>query len=121
LKKNNFLVIEQILDSILSKNGEDVRLLKVSHLTTIADYIIIASGKSDRQLNAINRDIKEKLKEKFSRKPLSIVGQEAAEWILMDYNDIIVHLFSEQKRDYYNLEELWQKDENILPLQKFGF
>ncbi len=112
-------VLKTIIEIMNEKKGEDIKILKVSKLTTIADYIIIVSGNSNRQLIAIAEDIERKLK-KIKKKPLSVVGKASAEWILMDYNDILINIFLTKKRDYYNLEELWERDDNNIPLQKFG-
>ena len=116
-KRNS--VLNKIIEIINEKKGENIKVLKVSRLTTIADYIIIVSGNSNRQLIAITEDIEKKLK-KAGRKPLSVVGKANAEWILMDYNDILINIFLTKTRDYYNLEELWERDDNSIPLQEFG-
>ncbi len=112
-------VLNKIIEIINEKKGENIKVLKVSQLTTIADYIIIVSGNSNRQLIAITEEIEKKLK-KMKRKPLSVVGKANAEWILMDYNDILINIFLTKTRDYYNLEELWERDDNCISLQKFG-
>ena len=112
-------ILRKIVEIINEKKGENLKVLKVSPLTTIADYIIIVSGSSNRQLLAITEEIERKLK-KMKRKPLSVVGKSNAEWILMDYNDILINIFLPKTRDYYNLEELWERDDNSIPLQEFG-
>jgi len=118
LDKKDEEILKLICEIILDKKGENVKILDISKLTAVADVIVIASGNSQRQLTAISDDIERKVKKNFKTRPLSIAGRDSAEWILLDYNSVIVHLFLTKTREYYNLEELWEKDNNEIPLQK---
>ncbi len=90
----------------LDKKAYDLVLLAVSEVTSIADYFIICSGRSDRQVQSIAQGIGEDLgKEGIS--PLSIEGQTRGQWVLMDYSDVIVHIFYQPVREFYDLEGLW--------------
>ena len=118
MDKKDEEILKLICEIILDKKGENVKILDISKLTAVADVIVIASGNSQRQLTAISDDIERKVKKNFKTRPLSIAGRDSAEWILLDYNSVIVHLFLTKTREYYNLEELWEKDNNEIPLQK---
>jgi ribosome-associated protein len=90
----------------LAKKGEEIMVLKLSELTSFTDYFIIMHGQSERQILAIYEHIETELK-KINLRPLGVEGVANAEWVLMDYGDFIVHIFSRQAREYYSLEKLW--------------
>ena len=73
----------------------------------ITDYFMICSGGSDRQVNSIADNIRYKLSKK-GVKPIGVEGEDKAQWILLDYGDLVVHIFNEEQRDYYQLERLWR-------------
>lgn len=93
-----------------NKKGFDISVINVSKLTSIADYFVIASGNSTTQVRAIADEIEDKLIEAgyFEVKK---EGYESARWILLDLNDVIVHVFHKNEREYYNLERLWADTE----------
>jgi len=101
----------QIVDIIEEKQAADIVLLDVSEQTSIATYFIVATIDNERQAKAIEDDLFEKLRVAQNIRPLNMQGVEvnSGGWSLLDYGDVIVHLFSAEKRDYYNLEELWSK------------
>lgn len=88
------------------KKAQDIVVLDISKLTFIAEYFVICTGINERQLQAIADEIKAKLK-KRSIQNIGIEGYNEAKWILMDYGDVIVHLFSKEMRSFYELELLW--------------
>ena len=90
----------------IEKKATDVIVLEVRELTTIADYMVLCSTGSHRQVQAVMEHINSKLKNKKTR-PLSIEGTESSTWILMDYGDIMVHIFTEDTRQHYALDRLW--------------
>lgn len=90
-----------------SKKASDVKVLDLRPVTTFADYFILCSGSNPRQIQAIADEVEHQLKEKGER-PKSIEGYNNAEWVLMDYGDYVVNVFSEQARAYYDLERLWR-------------
>lgn len=90
-----------------SKKASDIRVLDLTGVTSFADYFIICSGANARQIQAIADEIGLRLKEQ-GEMPSSIEGYEQAEWILADYGDYIVHVFSGKARSYYDLERLWR-------------
>ena len=96
------------INASLEKKAKDLIILKVKELSAFADYFIIASGTSDRQVRAIAAAIHENLK-KADILPLGIEGESAGQWILMDYNDVIIHIFLDTVRAFYDLERLWSE------------
>jgi len=89
----------------LDKKAYDVKVLDIRGLSTIADYLVIASGTSDKQVIAIADSIRTGLK-KFG-KAIDVEGAKEGKWIVIDYGDVLVHVFLEEFRRYYNLDELW--------------
>ena len=89
----------------LDKKALDVRILEIGRLSSIADCLVLASGRSDKQVQAIADSIRQGLK-KFG-KALDIEGVKEGKWIVIDYGDVIVHIFQEDVRRYYNLDDLW--------------
>jgi ribosome-associated protein len=98
------------------KKGENILLLDIKELADFAEYFVIASGTSDRMLRALANDVQEKVRERYQIKG-RIEGQPNDGWVLVDYGDVIVHLLSPDRRDYYRLEELWSKGKVLLRLQ----
>ncbi len=101
---NNFTRL--LTDTMKDLKADDVQMLDVRALTTIADYMIIASGRSDRQVRAIADKVIEAAKTREVR-PLGVEGQQQAEWILIDFGDVIAHVMRPATRTYYQLEKLW--------------
>ena len=88
------------------KKGSDIVLLRTAELTTMADYFVIASGRSERQVQALSQAIVDELRDDGVR-PLGVEGLSSARWVLLDYGGVIVHVFSPEEREYYGLERLW--------------
>jgi ribosome-associated protein len=101
-----------------AKQALDIRVLDVRHVTSFADYFVICSGTNPRQIQAIADSVESSLKSAGER-PVSIEGYQAAEWVLADYGDFLVHVFSEKARSFYDLERLWRhaKTVDIPPAQ----
>ena len=100
-------------DAADDKKAEDIDILNVQGLTVIADYFVICSANSDQQVRAVARAIDDKLSER-GIEPKKIAGMDDAKWVLMDYADVIVHVFKKREREYYDLERLWSDAEKIL-------
>jgi ribosome-associated protein len=98
--------IELFVQAALGKKAQDVIVLDVGNLTSIADFFIICSGRSNRQVGAIADHIERSLKDQ-KIKPLSVEGKNDGHWVLMDYGDVIIHVFFEETRRFYDLEGLW--------------
>lgn len=113
-------VLEQaraIVDIISDIKGENIVLMDLREVTIISDYFIICSGNSDRQLKAIIEHISDGVREKFGRKPMRTEGNSTGGWVLMDYADIVIHAFTPEQREYYDLEELWRDGKTLLHMQ----
>jgi ribosome-associated protein len=92
--------------SALDKKSYDLVLMDVREVTSIAGYFLICSGRSDRQVQSIAQGIEENLR-KAGIVPFSIEGYSRGQWVLMDYSDVIVHIFYQPVREFYDLEKLW--------------
>ncbi|MEO6351178.1 MAG: ribosome silencing factor [Candidatus Limnocylindrales bacterium] len=106
----------RIVDLASDKKAADIVLLEIRELTTLADYFVIASGASERQLGAIADGIIEKLREEGMR-PIGREGTSNAHWVLIDFGSVIVHLMAPPERDFYQLERLWADAPLLLRLQ----
>jgi ribosome-associated protein len=90
-----------------SKKATDVKVLDLTGITSFTDYFVICTGNNQRQIQAIADEVDTQLK-RAGERPLSVEGYDQAEWILVDYGDFLVHIFSPKSREYYNLERLWK-------------
>ena len=99
------------MDSVEEKQASDIVLLDVREQTSISDYFVIATVDTDRQARAIEDDLLRSLRLEQNIRPLDIEGADSSGsgWVLLDYGDVIVHLLTEETRQLYNLEELWNK------------
>ncbi|MBI4687956.1 MAG: ribosome silencing factor [Nitrospirae bacterium] len=88
------------------KKAKDIVILEMKSLTSFADYFVICSGENPVHIKALSEEIEERLSKNKVR-PMGVEGLGAARWVLMDYGDIIVHIFDEDTRDFYQLEKLW--------------
>ncbi len=101
-------LLEIIIEAIRSKKGEAITFLDLTHLnTTISRSFLIAHAGSTVQAKAIAEGVEDQVREKTKRKPYHREGFDNSQWILLDYGDVIVHIFQKTFRDFYNLEELW--------------
>jgi len=87
--------------------GRDIVVLDLRELTTVFDYFVLASGTSRRQLHAMSEQIDHALEEGMGDRRMGIEGYEESRWILLDYGDVVIHLFEPETRAYYGLEDLW--------------
>ncbi|HLY28175.1 MAG TPA: ribosome silencing factor [Aggregatilineales bacterium] len=102
-----------IVNLITDKKGENIILMDLREITLIADYFVIASANNERLLNAITDNVRDELKKQTKRPPLRVEGRGDSGWVLMDYGEVVVHLFAPDVRAYYDLEGLWA-DANVL-------
>ncbi len=97
---------------MLDKKATDALILKVAPMSTVADYLVIGSADSDRQASAIADHI-DGILSRSGSKPLSIEGRRSSQWVLMDFGDVIVHIFRQDVRKHYALERLWSDAKRI--------
>jgi len=101
-------LITVILDGIEDVKGQNTNILDLRELeNTVCDYFIICEGTSNTQVNAIVNSIQKKVSKEIKDKPWHIEGSNNAEWVLMDYVNVVVHVFQKHIREYYDLESLW--------------
>jgi ribosome-associated protein len=112
LALNTIEVINHVKQAIDDKKGRDLVILDIKTVSLIADYFIICSGNSSIQVQAIAENIEDKL-DKQGTKLIRKEGVNAGKWILLDYSDVIVHVFQEEERYFYNLERLWGDAERL--------
>lgn len=97
-----------VVRGMQEKKGEDIVVLDLKHIkNAIADYFIICSGNSDTQVDAITDSIEEEIHKSSQQDPWHKEGKENKEWILLDYVDVVAHVFKRDRRSFYALEELW--------------
>lgn len=117
LNKNSLVIARMAVAAAEDKKAKDTVILNLNKLTLIADYFVITSGDSKPQLKAISNFIIRKLKENKIRL-LHYEGKPETGWVLLDYGDVIVHIFSREKRDFYDLEYIWQEAKKIRLLKR---
>lgn len=104
---NSKKMVKLVFDALEEKKGEDIQVIEIKDISIIADYFIIANGNNSSQVDALVDSVKDKLgREGFE--PLRVEGVRSASWILLDYGDVIVHVFSKEDRLFYNLERIWR-------------
>jgi len=106
----------QIVDLISDKQGADILMLDTHALSSISDFFVIATCDNDRQTQAVADEIQKQFK-KQSILPLHVEGTPDSGWLLLDYNGVIVHLFSPAMRDFYRLEKLWDQAPMVVRMQ----
>ena len=96
-----------------SKKATDIKVLDLTGITSFADYFVICTGLNQRQIQAISDEVNLQLKRQAGELPISVEGYEQGEWVLADYGDLLVHIFSPKSREYYNLERLWRSARTV--------
>lgn len=99
------------------KKGQDIKVIDIHEVSVIADYFVIASGSNQNQVQAMVDNVEEKLG-RAGFEPKQIEGSKNSSWVLMDYGDLIVHVFDEENRLFYDLERIW-RDGKILDAKEF--
>ncbi len=111
ITQDSLLTSEQlawkIAEAADDKKAEDIVLLKVQEISYLADYFVIATGFSSTQLRAISESIEKQLVDYYNKYPIRVEGKTQNSWIVMDYGEVIAHIFLPQEREYYNLEAFW--------------
>ena len=105
----------RIVNVASDKKASDIVLLRTADITTMADYFVIASGRSETQVQALSKAIVDELRDE-GIKPIGVEGRSSARWVLLDYGSVIVHLFAPEEREYYGLERLWSEATQVARL-----
>ena len=114
---NTLEIARQLVDTLDEKKGEDIVLIDIHEVASFTDYFIICSGTSDRMLDSLANAVIEKAHESAEVNKRRAEGQASSGWLLVDLDDIIVHLFSPDQREYYQLEQLWERGKVLLRMQ----
>lgn len=105
-------MLKVIIDALQDKKAEDIRVIDISNVSVIADYFVIASGSNTNQIQAMVDNVEEEMFKAGFDNP-KVEGYNIASWILLDYNDVIVHVFSEDDRAFYNIERIWRDGKEV--------
>ena len=120
MEKNANEIVKIAYDALEEKLGEDIEIIKIDEISVIADYLIIASGRNQNQLNAMIDFVDEKLT-MAGYNSKRIEGNKKSSWVLMDYGDVIVHVFSKEDRLFYDLERIWKDGRAAVKLTHQGY
>lgn len=104
-------LIDAIVEGLLEKKAKDIKLLDVRLLTTLTDYFVVCHGTSETQIRALANSAIEKVKEELGENVWKKEGMDARRWIILDYVNVVVHIFNEEKRQYYGIERMWNDAE----------
>lgn len=106
------VIVKKAYDALSDKKGEDIKIIEIGKLSTVADYFIIANGSNAPHVESLVDNVEEELlKENIHAE--RIEGVKSSGWILMDYNDVVVHVFSKEDRLFYDLERIWRDGKEI--------
>ena len=103
----------------LEKKALDVRVLEVKGISSLTDYLLIATGRSDRQVQAVAESVRLGLKKEHATQPLAVEGMEEGRWVLIDYGDVMVHVFQAPVREFYDLDGLWSEAAEVTVPEKY--
>ena len=113
---NALELAHKIVAALEDKKGDDILLLDIKDIASFTDYFVICNGTSDRMLDALAKGVLESTKQDYKKKG-RIEGQAQEGWLVLDYGDVVVHLFSPDQRKHYDLEELWSDGKVLLRVQ----
>ena len=106
-------IMKKVVKCADDKKANDIKVLDIKDLTTIADYFVICHGNSSSQMGAIFDEIEEKLKKEDGILMQNLSSHSSDQWLLMDYGDVIVHIFNAESREFYAIEHLWADAQDI--------
>ena len=106
-----------LVEHLETHQAVDIVMLDLRDLTPMADYFVVCTVESERQAKSLQQIVAETLKTEHGIRPLSTEGEPASGWVLLDYNAVVVHLFSTESRAFYRLEELWKEAPVVLKIQ----
>jgi ribosome-associated protein len=106
-----------VVDIVADRQASDIVMLDLRAVSSVADYFVICSATSERHLEALEREVVEQLRNDAHTRPRQREGGAASGWILLDFGDVVVHLFSQVERDFYQLEDLWAAAPTVVRVQ----
>lgn len=115
--ENALDLAHSVVETLDNKKGENILLLDLIGVCSFTDYFIICSGTSERMLRALSDEVQIALKKNYSIQARSVEGKSAVGWTLIDYGDLVIHIFSPAVREYYALEDLWKEGRVLLHMQ----
>lgn len=104
---------KKIVAALDEKKAEDIRIIDIQNVSVMADYFVIANGNSRNQVQALIDNVEEKLAKEDKIMPRQTEGYQNANWVLMDYGDVIVHVFDKENRLFYDLERIWKDGKSV--------
>ena len=107
----------RIVDILAEKQASDILLLDLQRISLLADFFVICSGNSERQITALQDEILETLRNNFHRRPYRVEGKPSSGWVLLDYGDVVVHIFAPAEREFYRLEDVWAHAPAVIRVQ----
>ena len=105
------------VDAAANKKADDIVLLDIRDVASMADYFVICSASNDRQLKSVVEGIEQELKENEGVRPVHVEGAQGSGWVLVDFGDVVCHVFKPEERDYYKLEDLWLGAKTLVRMQ----
>ena len=108
--KETALLLAKALDS---RKGINIKVLETGHLTTLADYFVLCSATSSTQIRALSDACEKAMKEQAGEDPHHVEGHRGGTWVLLDFSAVVVHIFNEEAREYYDLERLWSDARSV--------
>ena len=106
------LIVKKAYDALNDKKGEDIKIIEIGKLSTVADYFIIANGSNAPHVESLVDNVEEELLKEHIHAE-RVEGVKSSGWILMDYNDVVIHVFSKEDRLFYDLERIWRDGKEI--------
>lgn len=104
---NSQEMVETITEALLSRKGKDITVLDVSELTTLTDFFVVCHGTSDVQIKALADAVEDDMREKMGERAWKKEGLQGRSWVILDFVNIVVHVMSKEKRDFYGIERMW--------------
>jgi len=111
--ENAKALAEKISAVLDDKKAKNIKIIETNKQTIIADYFVIATGTSSTHIKSLAGEVEFQLKDKSKIEPSRVSGHESSDWIILDYDSVLVHIFNNEARDYYKLEKLWGEGESV--------
>ena len=106
-------MVKLAITALEDKKGEDIRIIDIREVSVLADYFLIASGSNGNQVQAMADNVEETLGKKLSLSAKQVEGYTTANWILMDYRDVVIHIFDQENRRFYDLARIWRDGKDV--------